>query len=495
MQTKETFLKSNVKMYVCGPTTYDHSHIGHAHTYITVDIFNRVMNSIMNLKTYLVLNITDIDDKILKKAHESGTDWKLVSNTYERSYFESMSKLNVRLPNVIIKVSDTLPQIIKYIQKIIDNGFAYVTSDGSVYFDSAAYVENGYLFSDLVDEDETVYQTELSPLIILQKKNKKDFALWKGRTKREVGFDAEFEYKGEKIVSWGRPGWHIECSSMIHETIGPDLDIHFGGIDLKFPHHYNERLQAHAFYHPKFKPNLNQTSEWSSNFYHIGHLCISGLKMSKSLKNFTTIDDCLKSVSPNELRWMFISHKWSDSMDFSDNTIKGAKFFDEKIINFFNKIVNYPFQKEFSMYTYLEFGFNNYFDEAKDKIIEELTSFKFDLAVNNLFELVNKTNSYIDSTHVNELLARKVYDWILFLVDKLGFVYQKNSDNSITDVMDVLVKTRNSLRTLAREIPKETKQIKQKLFEVLDKERNILLPAIGITLHDLKDSSSWFKNN
>ena len=145
MESRDSFLQSNIKMYVCGPTTYDQSHIGHARTYITVDIFNRVLNLIMNKNTFLVLNVTDIDDKILKRASETGEDWKSISNIYEKSYFESMSKLNIKLPNVIIRVSDSLEQIIRYIQKIIDNGFAYVTSDGSVYFDSDAYVNQGWL--------------------------------------------------------------------------------------------------------------------------------------------------------------------------------------------------------------------------------------------------------------------------------------------------------------------------------------------------------------
>lgn len=358
-------------------------------------------------------------------------------------------------------------------------------------------MSSGYYLSDLIDEDETIYQSELTPLIILQKKNKKDFALWKGRTNKDVGFDAEFEYHGEKISAWGRPGWHIECSCMIHETTGSDLDIHFGGIDLKFPHHQNERLQAHAYYHPKFKPTNNDsveaTKQWSTDFFHIGHLCIKGLKMSKSLKNFTTIDDALHIINANQLRWMFITHKWSDFLDFNDETIRHAKVFDETITNFFNRITNYPFEMRNIVYDKNEFELNNCFDESKNKIMLELSVFKFDIAIQSLAELINKTNAYINIGQPNETIVRKIYDWMLVLITNLGFIYQKNTSLPINKLMNVLINTRTAIRELTRD-KTVLKEVKAKLFNILDTERNIELPKIGITLQDTKESSSWFEN-
>jgi cysteinyl-tRNA synthetase len=462
-----------------------------------VDLINRTMISIMNLKTFLVMNITDIDNKIIKKAIEKNMDWKEIARIYEKSFFDSMAKLNVKLPNVIIRVTDSIPQIILYIQKIIDNGFAYVTTDGSVYFDSGAYVKQGYHFADLFDEDESIYQSELSPLILLQKRNKKDFALWKGRNSKEVGFNVEFIYNETIIKSWGAPGWHIECSAMINETIGPNVDIHFGGIDLKFPHHHNESLQAHAFYHPKFKPDPNyppNNTHWVNEFMHIGHLCIKGSKMSKSLKNFTTIDEALQEISPNQLRWMFILHKWEDQMDYSDDTIAQAKAFDKVIMNFFNRVANYPFIRSSIVYIEKEFDLYDYFYASKNKIILELFVFKFNIAVSLLSELINRTNTYISIDNPNESLVRMIQEWIFCLTNNLGFIYQKSeNDNSLVDVMNVLIGTRSAIRLLTRDksISKETKQ---KLFEILDGERNTKLPEIGIMLQDTKESSSWFKN-
>ena len=194
-----------------------------------------------------------------------------------------MSKLNVRLPDRIIRVSEQIPQIILYIQQIISNGFAY-ESLGSVYFDSNAYAKEGY--------DEVQLDLETIP----GKKSPKDFALWKGRESHLVGFDAEFEFGLMKKSMFGVPGWHIECSTIIHNSLGTSIDIHFGGIDLKFPHHQNEIIQANAFYHPMYK-----NKKWCEKFVHIGHLCISGLKMSKSLKNFTTINSALETNTPNQV--------------------------------------------------------------------------------------------------------------------------------------------------------------------------------------------------
>lgn len=508
MNQEKDIIKKLVKMYVCGPTVYDNSHLGHARTYVMVDLINRAMNLYAEKKTHLVMNITDIDDKIIKKAQETNTDWKDIAKIYEKSFLNSMAKLNVKLPDVIIRVSDVIPKIILYIQKIIDNKFAYITSDGSVYFDSNAYVEHGYSYQDLIDEEESYYQSELSPLILMQKRNKKDFVLWKGRSRLEVGFDSEFVFDNKIIKSYGRPGWHIECSAMIDDTIGSDLDIHLGGIDLKFPHHYNERLQAHAYYHPKFLPaeceayNGNRITQWTTEFYHIGHLCIVvkndkmesiQQKMSKSLKNFTTIDDALKTINSNQMRWMFATHEWTDTMDYSSDTIEHAKVFDSTINNFFNMISNYPFDKSFITYNKKEFVLLENFISSQKDIITALQNLQFVKFTEQLKKLINKTNKYMSNGQPNKSLIRKVYDWIFNLVENLGFKYGTNQSDLTSEVMSVLISTRSAIRFLTRDTS-VSKEIKHKLFHILDEERNIKLQEIGITLQDTKDSSFWSNN-
>lgn len=481
-----------VKMYVCGPTPYDKSHVGHARVYTTVDMINRVMTNIFDEKTLLVMNITDIDDKIIKKATETNVNWKNIAKMYEDSFFASMSKLNVQLPNLIIRVTECLPEIVKYIQQIIDNNFAYMTPDGSVYFDTIAYAEAGYKVQNMDDEE---FQTQVSVEILLQKKNKKDFALWKGRNENEVGFDVEFRCplaglrnQNSVIKSHGRPGWHIECSTMIHETIGPDIDIHFGGIDLKFPHHNNEIIQANAFYHPLFSKN----KKWVNRFMHVGHLCVAGLKMAKSLKNFTTIDEALKTITPNQLRWMFATHQWQEQLDFSDETVIHATAYDLMIKNFFNRIVNYPFDINHTKYNQNEKVMDEYFYETCDNIKNELKSFEFANTSKLLSELITRTNKYISNDVPNKSIVLKIYGWIQWLVHTLGFDYSTNIDGTKTkDVMNVLVNSRSSLRSLVRDksVPKE---VKMKLFQILDNERDVGLKNIGVILQDTPDSSSWY---
>ena len=483
----EQSLKKIHKIYVCGPTVYNFTHIGHARTYTIVDIINRIMSNLMNMNTHLVMNITDLDEKIINRAKKENTDWTSIARTYEKSFFDSMAKLNVKLPNVIIRVSEVIPEIVKYIQVIIDKGFAYTTHDGSVYFDTDAYVREGYVASDLAEDD----HSELALTIIMQKRNIKDFALWKGRGTDEVGFDVEFTYGGFRVKNRGVPGWHIECSSMIHKTLGNEIDVHFGGIDLKFPHHHNEIVQANAYHHPAYHPTFKKS--WCKEFLHVGHLCIAGLKMSKSLKNFTTVDEALKTINPNQLRWMFVTHKWRDQMDFCDDTIEHAKVFDSTITNFFNRIVNYPFDRLDVKFNEKEVELSQYYSTVKTKIMANLFAFEFDLAARLIAELINKTNTYISVDRPNEHLVRKIYDWLMYLVGVLGFNYQTGCTDSTADIMNVLIDARSSLRELTRDktVPKE---VKQKLFEILDKERNISLKEIGITLQDTKESSSWFKN-
>lgn len=499
----ETINNDILNIYVCGPTVYDHAHLGHARTYVTVDIMNRIMQKIKNEKTKLVMNITDIDDKIIKKAQETNQTWHEVAKTFQISFINSMKKLGVDAPNILISVSEVIPDIITYIQQIINNGFAYVTSDGSVYFDTNAYIRVGYEYDGKIDDDENQYSSEIPNEILKQKKDKQDFALWKGRAKNDIGFVAKFYYDNQLVETFGRPGWHIECSCMIHQTMGQNLNIHFGGIDLKFPHHYNERLQAHAFYHPKFLPKNNESiikSNWCDQFMHIGHLCVTTRdennvtihqKMSKSLKNFTSIDDALSTITPNQMRWMFMKHKWFDSMEYSPDTIEHAKKFDSIISNFFNRVVNYPFDSSNINDLAMDLQLEKVFDSCKLLITRSLIKFDLHAAVTNLSELISCVNQYIDKNKTDGILIKKIYHWILELVQKLGFEYDQKLDTSIAELMKVLISTRTAIRGLTRR-KDLSKEIKNELFQILDKERNEELLGIGITLQDTKDSSSWF---
>jgi cysteinyl-tRNA synthetase len=400
------------------------------------------------------MNITDIDDKIIKKAISTDNDWREVVKNYEESFSNSMEKLNVEIPDKLIII---------YIQKIINNGYKYHEN-----------VEN----IEIDDSD---------------KKDKRDFALWKARNvlNNEIGFDAEFIYNDKNVYAYGRPGWHIECSTMINKTLGKSIDIHLGGIDLKFPHHYNEELQSIAYNHPLYK---NTNKKWVNEFYHVGHLCIiskDGIhqKMSKSLKNFTTINSALESMTPNQMRWLFLTHNWKKSMNFSDETIYQAKKYDSMIHNFINTILKISNTKECEN----DDEFNK-IDAHKNNIIEFLKNLDFEKFSRELELLISETFKLVTNKSNNKIVT-DIYHFVSDMFNNLGFLYTPVT-SSIDDIMDVLIDTRSQLKLLIRnEGKKIPKEIKTKIYKILDEERDIKLANINISLMDTQYTSYWMYSN
>lgn len=387
--------------------------MGHARSYITFDIIRRVLRDYFNFDIFFVQNVTDIDDKIIRRARqqhlfgvyraevlanqktsstvladvqaalealeaklakEEDADKKVMlakmleagkeglaknaenlvdlvdSNQevlatfldvhfghqvtdnsiftslprrFEADYNEDMRALGILPPDAVTRVSEYIPEIVKYIEKIISNGFAY-ESNGSVYFDTQRFATSGKNFyAKLVPEavgDATALaegEGDLAaPTAGEEKRNASDFALWKASKPGEPAWSSPW--------GQGRPGWHIECSVMASELIEGAMDIHSGGIDLRFPHHDNEIAQAEAYY--------NTGEPWVYYFLHSGHLTISGCKMSKSLKNFITIKQALKANTARQLRLAFLLHSWKDTLDYSDNTMNDAVLFEKMLL-------------------------------------------------------------------------------------------------------------------------------------------------------------------
>jgi cysteinyl-tRNA synthetase len=301
--------------YTCGPTVYDSAHLGHARTYLLLDFIQRAMlyhhklqcvtaQHSPPLPPIFIMNITDVDDKILIRAKELNVSPLDLAKKYEKEFFEDMDALNVMRPTIITRVSEHVESsIIPYIEKIISNDMAYITNDGSVYFDVRAFEENsGYTnrYGKLVhrNKEETFFEwnenNNQNEKISSEKKDPRDFVLWKSRNNNEEDLSWNSPW------SVGRPGWHIECSAMIESTMkqfkNHTIHIHAGGVDLKFPHHSNEIAQAEAYRDEAF---FKDRKEWIPHWIHTGHLHINGLKMSKSLKNFITIRDMLVSDTNN----------------------------------------------------------------------------------------------------------------------------------------------------------------------------------------------------
>lgn len=256
------------------------------------------MTNYFGLNVMQVMNITDIDDKIIRKSNESQINYLEISRKYETEFFDDMKRLGCQLPDQITRVSEYVPEIVEYIEKIIANGFAY-ESKNSVYFDVKKFSETeGHTYAKLeptsVGNKEMMKESEgvLTNAEAPEKRNESDFALWKTAKPDEPSWDSPW--------GKGRPGWHIECSAMCGAAFKKyPIDIHTGGVDLRFPHHDNEIAQSEAYY---------KCDNWVNNFWHTGHLHIEGKKMSKSLKNFITIKKILESYNARQIRMVFLLH-------------------------------------------------------------------------------------------------------------------------------------------------------------------------------------------
>jgi len=305
--------------------------MGHARNYVSFDVIRRIMTDYFGLKVKQVMNITDIDDKIIRKSIEEKVPFTDIARRYETEFLDDMRRMNVNLPDSITRVSEYMPEIVAFIEQIIKNGFAY-ESNGSVYFDVKGFgAADDHTYAKLeptsVNNKEKMAESEgvLTNTEVTQseKKYESDFALWK-----KVKPDEPF---WESPWGQGRPGWHIECSAMAADAFKKyPIDIHTGGIDLRFPHHDNEIAQSEAYY------NCNN---WINNFWHCGHLHIEGKKMSKSLKNFITIKTILEEYNARQVRMVFLLHTWSNTMNYStDKSLPQAVALERKFTEFFRNV-------------------------------------------------------------------------------------------------------------------------------------------------------------
>ncbi|MEW6329461.1 MAG: cysteine--tRNA ligase, partial [Candidatus Micrarchaeota archaeon] len=289
-----------IQMYVCGVTPYDYSHLGHARTYAAFDVIKRYFEY-RGYKVRYIQNITDIDDKIIKRANEVGADPLKLSLEFQKSALEDMDALKIARADKYPKVTEHIPEIIALIKKLISRGYAYETEDG-VYFEVEKFPDYGKLSKQSLDEIKAGARVEIDE----KKRNPADFALWKKAKPGEPFFESPW--------GKGRPGWHIECSAMSMKYLGDNFDIHGGGRDLIFPHHENEIAQSEGATGKQF------VKYW----LHTGFLSVNKEKMAKSLGNFITIKDALKKHDADSLRLFYALTHYRSPIDFSDKNVEYA---------------------------------------------------------------------------------------------------------------------------------------------------------------------------
>lgn len=308
--------RGRINLFVCGPTVYDASHIGHARTYIAFDALVRFLRE-EKYKVFYLQNITDVDDKIIDRARREGTTPAKLAEINERAYKRMMKRIGVISVTKYANASKYIPEIEKQINALVAKGYAYKIEGSGYYFDIAAFPDYGKL------SKRTVAQAEDSITRIdegIQKKNRGDFVLWKfvrvadkNKKKKFTLMDGEPAWNTK--LGWGRPGWHIEDTAITESFFGPQYDIHGGGEDLKFPHHEAEIAQQEA---------ASGKKPFVKIWLHTGTIRVHGEKMSKSLNNFVTLDDFLKTNSADTLRWLVLSHHYRSPINFDEGTAREA---------------------------------------------------------------------------------------------------------------------------------------------------------------------------
>jgi len=286
-------LEEPVRMYVCGLTTYDSMHIGHAKSFVSFDFIVRYLEY-RGFKVRLVINITDIDDKVIRRAAERGVEPLFLSSQYASEFLSELERLKIRKAERFPKASENIDEIISMIRKLMDNGFAYEI-DGSIYFDITRTRNYGRLSGQSMEQILAGARVEVDE----RKRHPADFALWKAAKTGEIYWESPW--------GRGRPGWHIECSAMSIKYLGETIDIHGGGEDLIFPHHENEIQQSEAVTGALF----------SRYWMHVGLLNTEGVKMSKSLSNFITVRELLLEFPPEALRFFFANSLYRRQLNFS----------------------------------------------------------------------------------------------------------------------------------------------------------------------------------
>ena len=294
------------RIYVCGPTVYNYIHIGNARPLIVFDTLRRYLEYRGN-KVIYVSNITDIDDKLIKKGQEEGTSMKEVAQRFEAEYLKDAAGLNCKKPTVQPRATEHIQQILDIVKDLIDSGHAYVAKNGDVYFRVKSDPEYGKLSHLKLDDLESGNRELRSQMEDDLKEDPADFAVWKAAKPGEPSWPSPW---GE-----GRPGWHTECAAMVHRYLGTPIDIHGGGSDLAFPHHENECAQATCAWHQGF----------SNTWMHTGMLLVDGEKMSKSLGNFFTLAEVLEQHSAAALRLLMLQTSYRSPLDFSWERLEGAE--------------------------------------------------------------------------------------------------------------------------------------------------------------------------
>ncbi|MBT3761513.1 MAG: cysteine--tRNA ligase [Candidatus Nitrosopelagicus sp.] len=444
---KELEFSDKVRIYLCGVTVYDQSHIGHARTIIVFDTLRRFLEA-NGTQVELIQNFTDVDDKIINRAKEQGESASGLSSKYIQTYFEDSDRLNIRRATNYPKATEHIDDMINLIQKLVDNESAYVSKNG-VYFRVSKFSEYGKLSKKKTEDLESGARIEVDE----SKESPLDFALWK--------FSDE-QPSWESSWGKGRPGWHIECSAMSIKYLGKNFEIHGGGRDLIFPHHENEIAQSESF----------TSEQFAKIWMHAGMITINGEKMSKSIGNVKSINHVLESWGPNVARLFCVSGHYSKPIDYTEDLLK------ENLIKL-RQIETCYYELRLAEGTQETEDVSSLLEDSRVKFDAALNDdFNTPLALSVFFNMIKNVNSLAAEEKITENISEKMLPVLEYMLDVLGLKIQTVSDEEIKSVF-ALIKKRENLR-------------EQKQFEEADKIRDEIA-SMGISLIDHKNRTIWMK--
>ncbi len=446
---------NRVFMFVCGPTVYDYSHIGHARVFVFFDVVARWLRR-LGYSLFYIVNITDVDDKIVSRAAEEGVHPLDLARKYEKYFLEDMASLNVVSPNLYARASDYLREIFEQVEKLVRGGHAYVTPTG-VYFDITTFSDYGKL-SGRDPKELVVHRIEPDPT----KRNPGDFALWRVRPNHEFGWESPWGY--------GRPGWHIEDTAITIRHFGPQYDIHGGAVELIFPHHEAEVAQAESF--TGVKPFVNF-------WIHVGLLTVGGEKMSKSLGNYVTIREAVSRYGANTLRLYLLQTHYRSPIDFTWDALENAHKTFSKVEVAHSRLEQLEV-REVSTISDEEVELRKKAVRAREGFEEAMNN---DLntaeAIASYLDLISAINDYTNKrSDISADTHRLVVDALNYMNSVLGFVLRPGTVEGLTnDLIKLLVDVRSELR-------------RRKMWELSDKIREELR-KLGVELQDTPSGTKW----
>ena len=457
-KTKEEFIPQNpptVSFYTCGPTVYDYFHIGNARSFIMADVIRRYLEY-KGYDVKFVMNLTDVDDKIIKKSIEEKSTPKAIADFYANAFFEDIKKLKIKSATIFPKATQHIHEMIELIKDLEKKGVAY-NVDGNVFYDVTKFPEYGKLSGKNLDELSVGARVEVND----QKRNPLDFALWKKAKEGEPSWDSPW--------GKGRPGWHVECSAMSSKHLGDTIDIHAGGNDLIFPHHENEIAQSEAAHGHKF------VRYW----IHFGFLNINEEKMSKSLGNFLTAREILKKYSAEAIRLFFLQTYYGGPLNFSFELLAAAEKGVEKIKNLSERIES-EIKKDDNVGTVPDFNIKQYYEEFEKVMDDDINTPQ---AVALIFDLIRTANKIIsDFNNINVSFYKDLKKFLTDTAENVfGIIHFEELNKKSTQLDEKLINLILDLRTKLK---------KQKNYEMADLIRDEL-NKLGIELKDGKDGTIY----